>query len=520
MKVAIYCRISHEDKNKYNDNDDSESIQNQRSLLTNYAVNKGWNIYKIYIDDDYSGMDNNRPSFKEMINDAKNKRIDVILCKSQSRFTRDLSLVEEYINDKFIQWGIRFVTIVDYVDNFLKGSRKQRQINGLVNQWYIEDTSDNIRAVLDNKRKEGYHIGGTARFGYLKDPDNKGKIIIDPVASVIVKKIFSMAENGLSTIQIAKELNRKNILKPAIYKKIYINKKYKNAAMRTNRWTDKIVRNILKEPMYLGNMVQGRSTKASIRSYKKKEVSKEKWIIKLNTHTPIISQEQFDNVQLIINSRGKVSSIVGKKHIFSGKIKCGYCGGTLKKLKNGSGNYYFKCARSLSPIFECDPKVNISYNKLTYIVTELIKEKIKIYCDFDKISHDFNELKEYDSSTEIKKSIDKLKSEYEKKSSILTNMYTDKISGLISEKEFLLIKNKLLCDIEYIANEIKRIEESLLFINTKLDIDKYRNEFNKIINMEEINYRLINGFIKKIVVYSKSDLDCDHRQKIAIYWNF
>ena len=174
MKAAIYCRLSEEDKNKQNVTDDSNSIKNQKAMLLEYAMAQGWDVYNIYSDDDYAGSDRNRPEFKRLLSDAEERKFDVVLCKTQSRFTRELELVEKYLHGLFPLWGIRFVSIVDNADTDNKGNKKSRQINGLVNEWYLEDMSDNIRSVLTSRRMNGFHIGSFALYGYKKDPEKKG----------------------------------------------------------------------------------------------------------------------------------------------------------------------------------------------------------------------------------------------------------------------------------------------------------------------------------------------------------
>ena len=148
MKVAIYCRLSDEDRDKISATDDSASIQNQKSMLITYAINRGWEIYSIYSDDDYSGADRNRPEFNRLLQDAQARKFNIVLCKSQSRFTRELELVEKYIHTLFPMLGIRFVSLVDSADTDDRGNKKSRQINALVNEWFLEELSDNIREVL------------------------------------------------------------------------------------------------------------------------------------------------------------------------------------------------------------------------------------------------------------------------------------------------------------------------------------------------------------------------------------
>lgn len=167
-RVAIYCRLSEEDRNKQSETDDSNSIQNQKSMLLQYSLEHGWEVYNIYSDDDYTGSDRRRPEFNRLLEDAKNRKFDIVLCKTQSRFTRELELVEKYIHGLFPIWGIRFISIVDNADTANKGNKKSRQINGLVNEWYLEDMSENIKSVLTDRRKNGHHIGAFALYGYKK----------------------------------------------------------------------------------------------------------------------------------------------------------------------------------------------------------------------------------------------------------------------------------------------------------------------------------------------------------------
>ena len=216
-KVAIYCRLSEEDRNKQHETDDSNSIQNQKSMLIQYVLEQGWEVYNIYSDDDYTGSDRRRPEFNKLLNDAEHRKFDIILCKTQSRFTRELELVEKYIHGLFPIWGIRFISIVDNADTANKGNKKSRQINGLVNEWYLEDMSENIRSVLTDRRKNGFHIGAFALYGYKKDPEQKGHLIIDEEAAAVVREVFTLFSQGYGKTAIARMLNDRGIPNPTEY---------------------------------------------------------------------------------------------------------------------------------------------------------------------------------------------------------------------------------------------------------------------------------------------------------------
>ena len=215
--VAIYCRLSEEDRNKRNKSDDSGSIQNQKMMLTEYAKKNDWTIFKVYSDDDYAGSDRTRPAFNELITDAKLRKFNIVLCKTQSRFTRELEIVEKYIHGLFPELGIRFVSIVDNIDTDVIGNKKSRQINGLINEWYLEDMSDSIKAALRTRMKAGFFIGSFAPYGYKKDPEKKGHLIIDEPAAEIVREIFSLYNRGFGRTAIARILNDRGIPSPEKY---------------------------------------------------------------------------------------------------------------------------------------------------------------------------------------------------------------------------------------------------------------------------------------------------------------
>lgn len=219
--VGIYNRLSEEDRDKLNEFDESQSIQNQKSMLISYAISQGWEIYNIYSDDDYRGSDRDRPAFNQLMKDAEAGKFNIVLCKSQARFTRELELVEKIIHGQFVEWGIRFVGYADNADTALPGNKKARQINGLVNEWYLEDLSDNIRTVLTDHRRKGMHIGAFALYGYRKDPEQKGHLIIDEEAAEVVRLVFDLYASGMGRTSIAKYLNERGIPNPTEYKRIH-----------------------------------------------------------------------------------------------------------------------------------------------------------------------------------------------------------------------------------------------------------------------------------------------------------
>ena len=287
-RAAIYCRLSVEDAEK--GNEESESIQNQKSLLQEYAARHGWGVYRIYADEDWSGLREDRPAFREMIRDAEEGRFSILLCKTQSRFTRNAVTAETYLHEKFPLWGIRFVTVVDHVDTAYRANKKARQINSLVNEWYSEELSDNIRAVFRRKMEEGQFLGNYAPYGYRKDPADRHHLIIDRETAPTVAEIYHLYLSGLSCKMIAERLTETAIPTPSQVKKSRGEDLGRKDCIR---WSAGTVRKILRNPVYLGHMVQGREEKISFKERKTRELPQNRWIVVENTHEAVIKQEIF-----------------------------------------------------------------------------------------------------------------------------------------------------------------------------------------------------------------------------------
>lgn len=319
MLAAIYCRLSKEDSGREN-GANSESIVNQRKLLTDYAMKQDFEVHDYYIDEDRSGLDRERPEFLRLIEDAKLGRFSVVLCKTQSRFTRDMELVEKYIHGLFPLWGIRFISVVETYDTAVKGNKKARQISGLVNEWYCEDLSENIKAVLHKKMQDGEFIGSFACYGYKKAAGNKHELEIEEETAQVVRDIFDMYLAGYGIAQIADILRLRQVLTPTawkqskglLYKNPYASKVGENstegAGYHENgcyNWSLSTIKKILSNETYIGTLIQGKEQKISYKDKKLRAVPKKDWVCIPNHHEAIISKEVFEQVRQLRSSRKK-----------------------------------------------------------------------------------------------------------------------------------------------------------------------------------------------------------------------
>ena len=312
-----------------------------------------------------------------MLAAAKQKKFQIILCKSQSRFTRDMELVEKYIHGMFPIWGIRFVAVADNADTEVKGSKKARQINGLVNEWYLEDLSENVRMVFDLKRREGQYIGGFPIYGYRKDSANKNRIVIDPEAAEIVRRIFQWSLEGYGKQHIAAMLNDAGVPNPARYKEERGWTCSNPSKNDYGLWNKTTIWRILHNEMYTGVMVQGRRKKVSYKSKVLIDVPKEQWYQVEGTHEAIIDGETFDAVQQNLKLRSKTDGS-SEVHLLSGLVKCMDCGGTMSKTTNCQKGRprtsYLRCKLYAdSGKTKLCARHSIRLDKLTDLVSERIR---------------------------------------------------------------------------------------------------------------------------------------------------
>lgn len=290
-RAAVYCRLSVEDTEK--ETAESESIQNQKALLQDYAKRQGWLVQECYVDEDYSGLREDRPAFQRMLAAAERGEFSIILCKTQSRFTRNAGTAERYLHEKFPQWGIRFVTVVDHVDTAFRGNKKARQINSLVNEWYSEELSENIRAVLRRKREQGQFLGNYAPYGYRKDANDRHHLVKDAETAAVVAEIYTLYLSGLSCKMIAERLTANAVPTPSQVKK----RRGEDLGRKDcTCWSAGTVRKLLRNPVYLGHMVQGREEKISFKEKKSRTLPQNWWVVVENTHEAVIKQEVFDAV--------------------------------------------------------------------------------------------------------------------------------------------------------------------------------------------------------------------------------
>lgn len=514
-KVAIYCRLSEEDRHKLFKTDDSNSIQNQKSMLLQYAMEQGWEIFNIYSDDDYTGADRNRPEFQRLLQDAQQRKFDIILCKTQSRFTRELELVEKYIHGLFPQWGIRFISIVDNADTANKGNKKSRQINGLINEWYLEDMSENIRSVLNNRRQNGFHIGSFAPYGYKKDPDQKGHLLIDGEAAAVVREVFTLFSQGCGKTAIARSLNDRSIPNPTEYKRLHglCPSGRKNSTL----WTYSAISHMLANEVYIGNMVQGKYGSISYKTKQNKPKPKSEWYRVPGTHEAVIDRTLWDRVQAILAQRAKPfqGGCVG---LFARKARCANCGYSMRSTKS-RGRHYLQCPIRHTAKHACTGAF-ISVEKLEIIVLDELNRLLDLYLDRNELERNigcFDTLPARKNrflchQAAYKKRVD----EYVKG---IQSLYLDKAKGILPETDFTRIKQEFLTEKErlerLLASEEKQAEE----IDAQIASGNSRQEvLTQYTHLTSLTREMVELLIDYISVGKR--IPGTKNVPVEIHWNF
>lgn len=304
-KMGGYIRLSREDLQKINRGiDDSSSVKNQRDILNDFHHNHidEFESYTEYVDDGHTGTDTERESLQRLLGDVMSGKINCVVGKDLSRFARNYSDARSLIDNLFVQMGVRFISLAESVDSYLSPDSVNSiivPITNVMNDQYCYQTSKKIRQIFDYKRRNGQYIGSFAPYGYIKDPKDKHQLIVDPEAAEIVKKIYEMCLQGTAKLQIVMYLNDHGIPSPTAYRKLK-GLPYSPAISDAPMWGNKIITDILRNPIYTGDLVQGRRRVKSYKVHQIDAVPGNEWVRVPDTHEAIITHETFERVQELL----------------------------------------------------------------------------------------------------------------------------------------------------------------------------------------------------------------------------
>lgn len=517
--VALYIRLSQEDSDNGEEKQESNSVTSQKTLLNEYIEeHDDLAIYDTYIDDGFTGTDFNRPSFQRLLEDMKNGNINCVIVKDLSRLGRNYIEVGNYIEQVFPIFNIRFIAINDGIDSFKNPASTNTILvpfKNLINDEYARDTSIKIRSSLKGKKKKGEFIGAFPSYGYIKDSNDKHKLIIDETVADIIRKIFDWNVNeGLGKIAICHKLNDLGILNPTGHKKIELGQNYENYGIQDNiyAWTPSTVRNILKNEIYIGNTVQGKRRTKSYKIHKVEEVPKEEWIRVENTHDPIIDKDIFYKAQEINRRDTRSSKKTNKLSVWAGFLKCADCGRAMNKKSstNKSGNIYeyYICSTYKKKSNNLCTKHSIKEEKLKHAVLQTINLHINLLIDTKKIIQQIekNSLKNARNEN-IEKRINTKQNEISKILNFKKELYEDWKNEDITREEYLEYKKKYNNDIEKIKKNIETLknEKQESKIQNQLQ-EEWIQKFKENKKITELSREIMLELIDYIYIYEDGNI--------------
>ncbi len=355
-RLGKYIRLSKEDLLR--GRDESNSVINQRRLLEQYHQTHLDEFYDgteqdVYVDDGKTGTDTDREDFQRLLADVYSGRINCVIVKDLSRLSRNYTDAGNLIENLFVRLNVRFISLAEGVDSYRNPDSVSNiivPITNVMNDQYCYQTSKKIRQVFDMKRRNGEFIGSYAPYGYVKDPNDKHALLVDPEAAEVVKSIFSLFLSGMNKRGITYYLNDHGTLCPTAYKQQQGLKYNAPNAQGNPMWSTITIDTILKNRVYVGDMVQGRQRVKSYKIHIQEKVPEEEWFIVENTHEAIIDRETFAKVQSLLKRDTRTAPKAKQLYLFSGFLKCADCGRAMSRIASKGIYVYYQCGtyKSLS----------------------------------------------------------------------------------------------------------------------------------------------------------------------------
>ena len=504
--AAIYLRLSSDDGDKA----ESDSIRNQRSLLQDFvSKHSELSLIEEYVDDGYSGANFERPAFQRMMEDVRNHKINCIIVKDLSRLGRNYIETGRYLEKIFPVLGVRFIAVNDHYDSAdTKNDADQIIVpfKNLINDAYCRDISMKIRSQLEIKRKKGEFTGSYASYGYAKDPVDKNHLVIDEYAAEIVRFIFNMKMDGYSADRIAMKLNEMGVLTPMEYKRSCgFNYTCGFRSYKDAKWCATSVLRILKNELYVGTMVQGKTRKINYKVKACMDVRPEDWVKVEGTHEPIVSRDIFECVQNLMKLDTRTSPEEEMIYIFSGLLRCGDCGQNMVRrvVKKKEKQYcYYHCSTYKNK--EGCTSHNISDVKLQKVVLEAIQNQIALLVQADAIMEQIENIPQQQFGVKLLDSqIRTLNAEVQKYKDLRNNLYQDMVDGIITREEYRDIKQTFTRKMERAEESIRELEtKKRRLLSNEMRTQKWVEEFKNCRNIESLDRKVTVMLIERIVVYS------------------
>ena len=519
--VGIYLRLSKDDERQ----GESLSIENQRRVLVNYVKEQGWTLVSEYVDDGYSGTDFSRPGVTALLDDAKEGKINLILCKDLSRFGRNYIMIGQYLDYLFPMYNIRFIALTDNVDtlNNNSASMDMLPIMNVFNEWYAANTSKKLRAVFESNAKSGKYKCTYCAYGYFKSDDGFNMPIIDPYAAPIVRRIFEMRAKGYNPKKIADILNAENIPTPSDYQYQRLGKP--NPHNTSHLWGNINVKRILNNPIYLGKLVQLRRTSISYKNHKTIQKNEEDWVVVENNHEPIISQELWDRCREVDKSvsQGKRTK-KGVMAPLSGFLYCDACGSKMRQHNGSKGE---KPAYTCGLHSRCGGNICSTHYIKRYLIEATViadiqaKSRMVLYeADAREKFLAYKSKQNATRSAEEKKHETAVRNRLDELDKLIQGIYEDKVLGRVPEDVCIGLLEKYSAEKKSLSIEYEAIlEREKALKQDEADVDEFISRLKKYAGAEELTREMCLALISYVTV-DENTKDRTKPRKIHIYYKF
>ena len=512
-RVGGYLRISREDGDK----EESDSIGSQRSIIEEKIKQLGdeFELYDFYIDDGYTGLNTDRPSFQRMLEDIERKKVNCIITKDLSRLSRNNFEANYLLEIYFLENNIRYISILDNVDTYKKNSNNDIiQFKTLINDWYSKDISRKVKSGVWARKEQGLFVGAKAPYGYMKDENNKNKLIVNKEEAKIVKRIFQMYDSGSTMGQIAKKLQDEKVYCPS-YNGF---EKNKNGIYG---WNYSTISKILKNEFYLGNTVYGKVINLSYKSKKVKFVPREEWKVVANTHKAIISKELFDSVQKKIKLSQKAKT---HKHtwILNGIALCKECGEPMqlkvkyRKDKKTISFMRLYCSSSLHKKGYCVRKHRgINLQSVTQIVVSDLNKKVKNIVSCEDVSELLEKYYKDKDNTEDERELKETMKQLEKTNKMVSSLYLDYKNGVIQEVDFKTMYNQEIAKRDNLNEKIDKINNKINN-NMKISDNQFKKVAKKVSNVKNWSKEQLADVIESVEIDNNDNIYINYKYDILV----
>ena len=521
--TALYCRLSQEDANE----GESNSIQNQKAILLQYAKEHRFPNPTFFVDDGYSGTNYDRPGFQAMLAEIEAGKVAVCCTKDLSRLGRNSSLTGLYINFTFPKYGVRYIAINDHFDTIDPNSTDNdvAGIKNWFNEFFAKDTSRKIRAVNKAKGERGVPLTTNVPFGYLKDPNDKTRWIVDEAAAQVVKRIFRLCMEGRGPMQIAKVLQEEKVLNPTAYKRRAGIKTPSPETSDPYHWNTNTIVHILERREYTGCTVNFKTYTNSIWDKKQRDMPLEKQAVFYGTHPAIIEQEVFDKVQEIRQQRHRRTK-TGKSSLFSGMVYCADCGA---KLRYCTTSYFekrqdhFVCANYRSNTGSCSAHY-IRAVVLEDLVWMHMKAVISYVTRHESYFRAVMEHKLRLSSEEAIRANKKRLAQADKRlvelDRLFIRIYEDNVAGKLSDERFAMMSQSYEDEQTQLKAEIQTLQQDIEVQERQIEnLEQFIQRVHKYADLQELTPYALRELVKAIYIEAPDKSSGKRRQGIRISYD-